>query len=222
MGVAVKIGEVAKERKIALKELSRRADIPYTTLYHAVKRDSKMEFETVKKIASALGVSWYELYPGDETDTWVEGWAPAADDSYKMQVDAACAYLSELMETAESDSETEWTAEEKNNWIKRNIPRIAKKFNLKESDMSDTFQWYFSSEEDWLSEIQEDIAKFNYSHTERINFKHLKKILRVLVQMNDDGQRVSAERVQELAQIPAYQRTADAAGDAGSKEPEEK
>lgn len=46
MGVAAIIGEIAKERDISLKELSRRVDIPYTTLYNAVKRDSKMDFET--------------------------------------------------------------------------------------------------------------------------------------------------------------------------------
>ena len=44
--------------------------------------------------------------------------------------------------------------------------------------------------------------------------------------LNDNGQRVAVERVQELAQIPAYQRPADptqsAAGDAGDKDPEEK
>ncbi len=40
--------------------------------------------------------------------------------------------------------------------------------------------------------------------------------------LNDNGQRVAVERVQELAQIPAYQRPADAAGDAGDKDSEEK
>lgn len=67
MGVAVKIGEVAKERNISLKELSRRADIPYTTLYHAVKRDSKMDFETVQKIADALNADVSGFYPDEGT-----------------------------------------------------------------------------------------------------------------------------------------------------------
>ena len=61
MGVAAKIGEIAKSKGIALKELSREIDVPYTTLYNAVKRDSKMEFETVQKIADALNVPWYVL-----------------------------------------------------------------------------------------------------------------------------------------------------------------
>ena len=209
MGVASKIGEFAKSKGIALKELSRQVDMPYTTLYNAVKRDSKMEFETVKKIAAALGVSWYELYPGDESDSWVKGWAPSADSSYRKQLDAACAYLSSLLESAESDSEAEWTVEEQNNWIKRNIPKIAQKFNLKESDLSDTFQWFLPSEEEWLGRIQESIANFNYFHAERINFKYLEKIIRSLVQMSDEGQAEAAKRVQELAQIPAYQRPAE-------------
>lgn len=63
MGVATKIGEIAKKRGIPLKELSRRADIPYTTLYNAVKRDSKIDIETARKIAAALGISVLELDP---------------------------------------------------------------------------------------------------------------------------------------------------------------
>lgn len=44
--------------------------------------------------------------------------------------------------------------------------------------------------------------------------------------LNDNGQTVAVERVQELAQIPAYQRPAgavqSAAGDAGDKDPAKK
>ena len=63
MGAAAKIGEISKERGIALKELSRMVNIPYTTLYNAVKRDSKMDFETVQRIATALGCSLSDFYP---------------------------------------------------------------------------------------------------------------------------------------------------------------
>ena len=62
MGIGAKIGEVAKEKGISLKELSRKINIPYTTLYHAVKRDSKIEYEIAVKVASALGVSVDEFY----------------------------------------------------------------------------------------------------------------------------------------------------------------
>ena len=53
MGIGAKIGEVAKEKGISLKELSRKINIPYTTLYHAVKRDSKIEYEIAVKVATA-------------------------------------------------------------------------------------------------------------------------------------------------------------------------
>lgn len=67
MGVATKIGEIAKEKGITLKELSRRADIPYTTLYNAVRRDSKVDFDIACKISAALGVEWVDLYPDNKS-----------------------------------------------------------------------------------------------------------------------------------------------------------
>lgn len=65
MGVAKKIGAVAKEKDISLKKLSQIVGIPYTTLYHAVKRDSKVDANTVQKIAAALGMTPTELLGSD-------------------------------------------------------------------------------------------------------------------------------------------------------------
>lgn len=65
MGIGARIGEVAKNKGISIKELSRKINIPYTTLYHAVKRDSKIEYEIAVKVAGALGVAVEELYIGD-------------------------------------------------------------------------------------------------------------------------------------------------------------
>lgn len=58
MGVGHCIGKLALSRGISLKELSRQANIPYTTLYSAVSRDNNsMSLENLYKIASGLGVS---------------------------------------------------------------------------------------------------------------------------------------------------------------------
>ena len=56
MGIGARIGELAKSKKISLKELSRRIDIPYTTLYHMVSRDSKVDLDTASKIADVLSI----------------------------------------------------------------------------------------------------------------------------------------------------------------------
>lgn len=69
MGVAANIGTVAKEKKVSLKELSALVDVPYTTLYHAVKRDSKMELGTVQKVADALHIFWLDLYPEEQRES---------------------------------------------------------------------------------------------------------------------------------------------------------
>lgn len=63
--------------------------------------------------------------------------------------------------------------------------------------------------------------------TEEINANRREsKLLSHFRTLNDNGQTVAVERVQELTQIPAYQRRADtaqsAAGGADDKEPAEK
>lgn len=63
--------------------------------------------------------------------------------------------------------------------------------------------------------------------TEEINANRREsKLLSHFRTLNDNGQTVAVERVQELTQIPAYQRRADtaqsAAGDADDKEPDKK
>lgn len=63
MGIGERIGQIAKMKKISLKELSRQIDMPYTTLYHMVSRDSKVDFDTACKVANALGVRVPDLYP---------------------------------------------------------------------------------------------------------------------------------------------------------------
>lgn len=226
MGVATKIGELAKKRGVSLKELSREIDIPYTTLYHAVKRDSKMEFETVKKIAAALGVSWYEFYPGDANDREVKAWESNITDDYRERLDSAAAYLTELKTTAMCDSDTDWTADEQNSWMKKKLPEIAQKFNVSTEKLDEAVYWNYPEEEHWISDIQEAIDQFNYSHNDQISFKSVKEICCTLTQLSEEGQREAAKRVQELAQIPAYQRPTapaqSAPGAPADKDPAEK
>ena len=63
MGIGANVQKIAQERKISLKELSRRAGIPYTTIYNMVKRDSsRVSPENLQKLADTLGVGIGKLY----------------------------------------------------------------------------------------------------------------------------------------------------------------
>ena len=67
MGIGKRIGEECARHGLTIRQLSLKANIPYSTLYSAIKRDSDgMDFETVKKLAAVLVMSWYELYPGNK------------------------------------------------------------------------------------------------------------------------------------------------------------
>lgn len=55
MGLGKRIGEECKEAGITLRQLAIKADVPYSTLYSAVKRDSDgIDAGTITRLANAL------------------------------------------------------------------------------------------------------------------------------------------------------------------------
>ena len=62
MSIGEKIGELALTEGMNLRQLAIKADVPYNTVYALVKRSSnRVEWETLEKIAAALGVSAQDL-----------------------------------------------------------------------------------------------------------------------------------------------------------------
>ena len=62
MSIGEQIGLFANEKGINLRQLALKAGISYNTLYSIVKRkSSRVDYETMKKIADALGISLSEL-----------------------------------------------------------------------------------------------------------------------------------------------------------------
>lgn len=62
MGVGSRIEMLCADKGLSIRQLSLKSGVPYSTLYSAIKRDSNgIDTDTLKKIAAALGVSWYEL-----------------------------------------------------------------------------------------------------------------------------------------------------------------
>ena len=174
MGAAAKIGEIAKSKGIPLKEVSRRADIPYTTLYNAVKRDSKIELRTVQKAADALGVSLINFYSQDELKEIKE-------DIYRQQ---------------RIDQE-----------------QIARAFHEQHQI-------------EMAKKQQEQLFAFVLRHVQDCFGQNGVKLLQSYNELNCNGRAEAAKRVQELTQIPAYQRPAEdsqtAPGSADDNDPTEK
>ena len=62
MSIGEKIGELTLAEGMNLRQLAIKADVPYNTVYVLVKRSSnRIEWETLEKIAAALGVSAQDL-----------------------------------------------------------------------------------------------------------------------------------------------------------------
>lgn len=69
MGIGYKIKELAELKENNLKELSRKADVSYNTLYAIVQRDNEsVRPDILTRIAKALDVSIYELLETDRKE----------------------------------------------------------------------------------------------------------------------------------------------------------
>lgn len=65
MQIGQRIGQLAKEKNINLHQLAILSGVSYNTLYSIVRRNSsKVNPETLKKVAAALGVQEVELITG--------------------------------------------------------------------------------------------------------------------------------------------------------------
>lgn len=203
MGVAMKIGEKAREKDISLKELSRQVNIPYTTLYNAVKRDSKMDFRTVQKIAVALGMRWYELY----LDSSDKEFSAAPIDYEKMiqnendqeRLMAAADHVEVLQWNAEKQSGIIWGNEEKSRWLEEQIPMIAKVYRVEVDALRDILQSDFEPEPFRVKNMEEE------------------ELLSYFRKLNDNGRIVAVEHLQELTEIARYQRYPDVTENAPSR-----
>lgn len=69
MGVGNRIEALCADKGLSIRKLALTADVPYSTLYSAIKRNSnRIDLDTLKKIANALGVEWYELLSDDSEE----------------------------------------------------------------------------------------------------------------------------------------------------------
>ena len=203
MGVAMKIGEKAREKDISLKELSRQVNIPYTTLYNAVKRDSKMDFRTVQRIAVALGMRWYELY----LDSSDKEFSAAPIDYEKMiqnenaqeRLMAAADHVEILQRNAEKQSGIIWGNDEKSRWLEEQIPMIAKVYRVEVDDLKAILQSDFEPEPFRVKNMEEE------------------ELLSYFRKLNDNGRIVAVEHLQELTEIARYQRHLDVTENAPSR-----
>ena len=88
MGIGYKIKELAGLKEINLKELSRKADVSYNTLYAIVQRDNEsVRPDILIKIAKALEVPIWELYGVSPEDDEVESGNKILDQAFKVAKD---------------------------------------------------------------------------------------------------------------------------------------
>lgn len=105
MGVGKRIEALCADSGLSIRKLALKADVPYSTLYSAIKRDSNgIDTDTLKKIAAALGVEWYELLSDDSEEqiTIVNKEVARCEALFDKAIDKA------LVETPEKEKALTW------------------------------------------------------------------------------------------------------------------
>ena len=155
-----KIKEARKKAGLTQKELGQKLGLSFQAIAQWENDLRNPKFETLKKIADALGVNIDSLL----------------DESTLAQIEANVVH-----------------------------PSLVDKINARMDILSDTehLRGYVTVDE--LAEMVSDVKKMfeQASHKELMEFK---KIADVYNGLNPDGQRVALERLDELAQLPKYQR----------------
>lgn len=187
MTPAERIDSILKERNLSRRQVAIKAKIPPSSFQSAMERNKNLSIDMLQKISDALNVSIFDLMGVDEDDGLVSFSIPP-ELAEKMGLTG----LSEGTINAEiepgSDAANAFMSylyEQKQ--AKSIIQRITE--GIKGGG--------FTKLSD--SETQKaGILQFN-SDADRLSYFYSK--------LNDEGQRVAADRVQELSEIPKYQKT---------------
>lgn len=196
MGIGKRIGEECKDAGMTLRQLSIKSGVPYSTLYSAVKRDSDgIDAGTITRLANALELPISYFYSDPE-----EGEAIISRERGALE-ELALSVKCSLRKVNNNDCLTD--TEVLNRLLADRIPFFAKKFLIPEDllkvDAPDYVKQFLSDEQNRNEEIPLTMSAVQI------------QMLKLMDTMNPTGQQTAVERIEELAQIPKYQK--DPAGD---------
>ena len=205
------IGENIQKRRKAFgltqKELAEKVGVAPITIQQYERNVRIPKIEILKKIGMALGFAeWYELYPEISKKA-----VPDADDA---RLAAACNWLNKNLNLEQRKAKERWGIDKREDWLDNHYQYAADMYDISAEDVKKNYVMLVS-----LDEIPDD----DVDKTEE-QFKL--KIFDALKKLNLYGQKIAAERVQELTEIPRYQLNTAAAqiapDDAASKDPDKK
>lgn len=182
MGIGKRIERECINKGLNIRQLALKADVPYSTLYSAIKRDSSgIDMEALKRIAGALDVPWYDL---------------ASDDPQERERIFEKAYPPGKLISEESVRKWDERQEKK----RQSEMEKQETWEASKAALYNQYMSYMSHLSDETSQRNADYEKFAREN------EIFRQILEDFRQLNEDGQQVAVERVHELTEIPRYKR----------------
>lgn len=193
------IGEMLKKARLdaglTQKQLAEKCEMADSAIRKYESGRIVPKIKTITKIASALGMS---------TSDFISGGSYAEKSISEREFYATQEMVSRIRHCIKQERYTnpskEITSQLINSWISEFAPAVAEKYAISVKSLdSETIEWlvtdiHLVTEIDQLPE-------------------HHRQVVDLMDTLNETGQRVAVARIEELTQIPAYQRHAAPAGD---------
>lgn len=168
------------------------------------------KIKTIEKIANALGMTTSDFI--SEND-----YSESSSDERKFYaIQELTSRIRRKIKIEQYEHpEKSINSEKRKEWIYELIPSIAKKYAISEKTLKTSFENidFFVTDIHLATEIDELP-------------EHYRQMIDLMDSLNENGQRIAVARVEELTQIPKYQRTQSALQDVPAgpddKEPTEK
>lgn len=208
------IRENRKKQGLSMEALGKKMGISGSLVGRYERDEEHPKVETVARFADALGILVTDLYPDGMYSGDIEEYLKSKQTGIQKRTIEAIEELdlevSYRMRRANQEGYPgPVTAEIMNSWALEMIPEMAQKHNIPEELLMKHRPLYRE-----LS-LRE---KLEFSVVDE-DSEIILQIAESMEKLNAEGQRVAIERIQELAEIPKYQRKTENGPDHGSNLP---
>lgn len=208
------IRENRKKQGLSMEALGKKMGISGSLVGRYERDEEHPKVETVARFADALGILVIDLYPDGMYSDDIREYLKSKQTSIQKRTIEAIEELDLVVSyrSYQADQEgypTPVTAEVMNSWVLEMIPEIAQKHNIPEDLLMKHRPLY---SEPSLRE------KLEFSVVDE-DSEIILQIAESMEKLNSEGQRVAIERIQELTEIPKYQRKTENDPDRDSNSP---
>lgn len=150
MALAEKIKQIRERNGMTQKQVAELMGISQQAYGQYESGSRKPKSETLQRIAQALNVRLYEFFLDDSCEKLpvepLDAESLVQSDNYEVRLTSAADHVAVLQWYAESESGIIWSNRDKSDWLKKEIPTVARLYNVTAEDLRNALESDFEPE----------------------------------------------------------------------------